>query len=140
MTKGGCIRSSLWKLALAFAVAAITWGRLAAQGSDVDEGVGPTFQYLGPLTFGPDATLFAADSQAVFIYALDLSGQVEDGTPGTQNISGLDTRVAAMLGTDASNLLITDLVGPSVRSSWGRDRRSDPLPGHDPGRIDSWGA
>ena len=103
------MRSSLWKLALAFAVAAITWGGLAAQGSDVGEGVGPTFQYLGPLTFGPDATLFAADSQEVFIYALDLSGQVEDGTPGTQNISGLDTRVAAMLGTDASNLLITDL-------------------------------
>ena len=103
------MRSSLWKLALVLAVVGVSLGGPAAQSSDVSDGIGPVFQYLGPLTFGPDATLFAADSQDVFVYALDLSGHVDGGTPGTESISGLDHRIAAMLGTDVSNLVVTDL-------------------------------
>ena len=103
------MRSSLLKLALVFAVTAVTLGVPLAQTSTVDEGVGPAFQHLGPLTFGPEATLFAADSQEVYIYALDLSQQVEGGAPGTQSIAALDEQVAALLGTDASNLTVTDL-------------------------------
>ena len=64
------MRSSLLKLALVFIVAAVTSGVPTAQSSDVSEGVGPALQYLGPLTFGPGATLFAADSQDVFIYGV----------------------------------------------------------------------
>ena len=34
--------------------------------------VGPTFESIGPLAFGPDGVLFAADPQAAAIFALDL--------------------------------------------------------------------
>ena len=113
------MRSSLLKLALVFAVTAVTLGVPLAQTSTVDEGVGPAFQHLGPLTFGPEATLFAADSQEVYIYALDLSQQVEGGVPGTQSIAALDEQVAALLGTDASNLTVTDLaVYPKTRNAF----------------------
>ena len=113
------MRSSLLKLALVFAVAAVTSGVPAAQSSDVSEGVGPAVQYLGPLTFGPEATLFAADSQDVFIYALDLSQHVGGGTPGTQSIPAFDERVAALLGTEVSSLIVTDLaVYPETRNAF----------------------
>ena len=113
------MRSSLWKLALVVVVATVTSGVPTAQSSDVSEGVGPALHHLGPLTFGPGATLFAADSQDVFIYALDLSQHVQGGTPGTQSISAFDERVAALLGTEASNLIVTDLVVyPETRNAF----------------------
>ena len=116
------MRSSLLKLALVITVVAATSGGPTAQSSNMTTGVGPTFQYLGPLTFGPDATLFAADSQEVFIYALDLSQHVEGGTPGTQNMTtapALDQKIAALLGTEASNLIVTDLaVYPRTRNAF----------------------
>ena len=103
------MRTSLVKLATVFLIVAVTLGVSMAQSSDVSEGVGPSFGYLGPLTFGPEATLFAADSQNVFIYALDLSQHVSGGTPGTLSIAALDEKLAALLGTEASNLIVTDL-------------------------------
>jgi hypothetical protein len=113
------MRTNLLKLALALAVAAMTSGIPTAQSSGGMEGVGPSFTYLGPLTFGPDATLFAADSQEVFIYALDLGEYVGGGTAGTQNVPALDQKVAALLGTDASNLIVTDLaVYPETQNAF----------------------
>lgn len=101
---------SLRRSAVVFAFFAVTTSVALAQSSDVTSGVGPQLGFLGPMTFGPDATLFAADSEHVAIYALDLSQYVEGGAPGTQNVPALDEKVAALLGTDASNLLVTDLV------------------------------
>ena len=113
------MRSSLLKLTFVLTVVAMTSGVPTAQSSNVATGVGPSFHYLGPLTFGPDATLFAADSQEVFIYALDLSQHVKGGTPGTQNISALDQKVAALLGTEAKALIVTDLaVYPKTRNAF----------------------
>ena len=113
------MRFRLSRLAFVLTLVAATSGVPTAQNSNVSTGVGPTFQHLGPLTFGPDAMLFAADSQQVSIYALDLSQQVEGGVPGTQNIPALDQEIAALLGTEASNLTITDLaVYPETRNAF----------------------
>ena len=113
------MRSRLSTLAFVLTLVAATSGVPTAQTSNVATGVGPTFQYLGPLTFGPDAMLFAADSQQVSIYALDLSQQVEGGVTGTQNIPALDQELAALLGTEASNLSVTDLaVHPETRNAF----------------------
>ena len=117
--RGRPMRSSLLKLTLVLVAVAITSGVPTAQSSNVMTGVGPAIQYLGPLTFGPDATLFAADSQDVFIYALDLSQHVEGGTPGTQDIPALDQEIAALLGTDVGNVIVTDLaVYPRTRNAF----------------------
>jgi len=127
------MRFTFLKLALVVALVAHTIGIPTAQHSDVKTGVGPTLGYLGPMTFGPDAMLFAADSQEVVIYALDLSEHVKGGTPGTQNVPALDQKLAALLGTEPSHVQITDLaVYPETRNAFisamrGRGGAAEPV-------------
>lgn len=61
---------------------------------------------MGPLTFGPDGVLFAADAQDVSVYALQLGAAAERGTPGTKAVSRIDAKITALLGTDAANLVV----------------------------------
>ena len=103
------MRSSLVKSAVVLLFVATAVGAPVGQTPGVTSGIGPALRHLGPLTFGPDAILFAADAEEVFIYALDLSGYVGDGVRGTQDVPAFDEKIAALLGTDASNLTVTDL-------------------------------
>jgi hypothetical protein len=70
---------------------------------------GAQLQSIGPLGFGPNGVMYAADSVAGKIYALDLGAQATGGAPGTANIDNFNQKVAAMLGTDAAQVAITDL-------------------------------
>jgi hypothetical protein len=70
---------------------------------------GPQFQSIGPLAFGPGGVLYAADSAAGRIYALDLGAQATGGAPGTANVANITRKIAAMLGTDALQISVTDL-------------------------------
>ncbi len=65
---------------------------------------------IGPLTFGPDGVLFAADTQAATIYALELGDKANGGAAGTQAVDAIDQKIAALLGTDAKEIIVTDLV------------------------------
>jgi hypothetical protein len=71
---------------------------------------GPQMTSIGPLTFGPDGVLFAADTQAATIYALELGDKANGGASGTQAVDGIDQKIAALLGTDAKEIIVTDLV------------------------------
>jgi hypothetical protein len=71
---------------------------------------GPQMTSIGPLTFGPDGVLFAADAQAATIYALDLGDKANGGAAGTQGVDAIDQKIAALLGTDAKEIIVTDLV------------------------------
>jgi len=71
---------------------------------------GPQLRSLGPLTFGPDGMMYAADSVGATIYALDLGAQATGGAQGTANVTGIDQKIGMMLGTDAKDITITDLV------------------------------
>jgi len=53
--------------------------------------------------------LLAADPIGATIFALDLGAQATGGAPGTANVTGLDQKIAALLGTDAKDIAITDL-------------------------------
>ena len=89
----------------------------AAQDSAVSSGTGPSLQHMGPIAFGPDAVLFAADAESVQVYALDLAAHVGGGAPGASSIEAIDEQIAATLGTRSENLLITDLaVHPATRN------------------------
>ena len=66
-------------------------------------------QSIGPLAFGPNDVLFAADTQGATIYAFDLGKAATGGTPGTQDVEGVDGKIAALLGTEVSAIAITDL-------------------------------
>ena len=80
---------------------------------------GPSLESFGPLAFGPDGVLFAADPQAAAILALDVSGFAKGAAAGTQAVSNLDQKIAALLGTDAAAISMTDLVvHPTTRHTY----------------------
>jgi hypothetical protein len=80
---------------------------------------GPAFRSIGPLAFNAQGTLFAGDTDAAAIYALDLGVQAAGATPGTGNVGQIDRKIAALLGTAASDLTLTDLaVHPASRNSF----------------------
>ena len=81
--------------------------------------VGPTLSSIGPLAFGPDGILYAADRQAAAIFALDLGAQASGGAAGTKDVPGIDQKIAALLGTAPADIRITDLaVHPTTRNSF----------------------
>jgi hypothetical protein len=65
---------------------------------------------IGPLTFGPDGVLLAADTQAATIYALELGDNAKGAAAETQGVDAVDQKIAALLGTDAKESIVTDLV------------------------------
>jgi hypothetical protein len=82
-------------------------------------GEGPALTSMGPLTFGPDGTLFAADNQAAAIYALELGDQADGAARGAQALDAIDQKLAAMLGTAASEISVTDLaVHPRTQNAY----------------------
>jgi hypothetical protein len=81
--------------------------------------VGPSFASMGPLSFGPDGTLYAADRQAASIYALDLGAAASAAAPGAGDIAAIDQKIAARLGTAATEVAITDLaIHPTSRNAY----------------------
>ena len=106
------------KFALATALLAVTiWApssvRVVAQAPVL------AMASIGTLAFGPDGTLFAADNQNAAIVALDLGAQAGAGAAGAKGLDALDEKLAAMLGTGASDIAITDLaVHPRTRNAY----------------------
>jgi hypothetical protein len=70
----------------------------------------PQMTSIGPLTFGPDGILLAADTQAATIYALELGDNAKGAAAETQGVDAVDQKIAALLGTDAKESIVTDLV------------------------------
>lgn len=82
-------------------------------------GQGPALASMGPLAFGPDGTLFAADNQNAAIVALDLGAQATGGAPGAKGLDAVNEKLAALLGTGAREVTITDLaVHPRTRNAY----------------------
>src|SRR5262245_47830862 len=100
------MRSTLLKLMVAVALAVATTGAPAAA-PPADTGAA-SFQSIGPLTFGADGLLFAADVQAAKIYALELGSAAAGGAPGAKAIANIDRQIAALLGTDVREISVTD--------------------------------
>lgn len=98
----------------------LSWsGVPAAERTDAANGTNPAFKTIGPLAFGPDGVLFAGDTQAAAIFALDLGKAAAGGAPGAQAIPAFDQKVAALLGTDVREITVTDLaVHPKTRNAF----------------------
>jgi hypothetical protein len=106
------------RLVLALALAATVSGSPAAAPTAAVSGTSPAFESIGPLTFAPDGLLFAADTQAASIFALDLAA-VPAGKPGTKDVPGIDQKIAALLGTDVREIAVTDMaVHPKSRNAF----------------------
>ena len=63
--------------------------------------------------------LFAGDTGAASILAVDLGAAANGGAPGSAAVPGIDQKIAAMLGTAANEIAITDLaVHPKTRQTY----------------------
>src|SRR2546428_7941663 len=93
--------SRLLKLWMLIALLVLTAWSPAANRMTADVGQGPNFSSIGPLTFGPDGTLFAADPQAAPIFAVDLGAFASGGPAGAKGIPGMHPKTAPSLGTDS---------------------------------------
>jgi hypothetical protein len=113
------MRSLFLKSALILTVVLSWSGVPAAERTAADNGTNPTFKSIGPLTFSPDGVLFAGDTQAAAIFALDLGKAATGGAPGAKAIPAFDQKVAALLGTDVREITVTDLaVHPKTRNAF----------------------
>ena len=110
---------SALKLAFVLGVAALSVSAHVAARPTAAVPAGPAFQSIGPLAFGPDGMLFAGDRDAAMIYAVNLGAQAAGASQGTADVTGLDQKVAAVLGTAAAEVTITDLaVHPTSHNSF----------------------
>src|SRR5262245_43604037 len=102
-------------IAAGAALVYVTTGQPAA----TTAAAGPALQSIGPLAFAPDGTLFAADNNAATIFALDLGSQAAGAKAGAADVQGIDQKIAALLGTDAASIAVTDLaVHPKTRNAY----------------------
>lgn len=76
-------------------------------------------QSAGPLAFGPEGILFAADPWGAAIYAVDTSDRGPRGSAKDLKIPGFDAKVGALLGAPAAEVLIVDLaVNPASGNAY----------------------
>ena len=93
----------------------------------------PALKSTGPLAFGPDGILFAADTKSAAVFAIATGDtRAPAGDAGALKVEGLDRKVAALLGTGPDQILIDDVaVNPASRAAYlavSRGRGPDAVP------------
>ncbi|HEX7859272.1 MAG TPA: hypothetical protein VF773_03020 [Verrucomicrobiae bacterium] len=75
-----------------------------------------TLESAGPIAFGPEGVLLVADAKAAAVVAIETGEQ--GSAPGkTLKVTGINEKVAALLGTSADQILINDMaVNPQSRA------------------------
>ena len=63
----------------------------------------------GPIAFGPDGILFVGDAKGATVFAIGTGDTKGNPTKIDLNISGLNSKVAEVLGTNADKITINDL-------------------------------
>src|SRR5688572_8010515 len=88
----------------------------------------------GPITFGPEGILFVADTKAAAIVAIETSDGDGKGNGSAKplKVEGINTKIAALLGTSADQVIINDMaVNPLSRNVYlavARGRGPDAAP------------
>jgi hypothetical protein len=76
-------------------------------------------QSANALAFGPDGILFVADSIGGKVVALDTNDRMAPKGPSKIDVQGVDSKVAALLGTTPDQILINDLrVNPVSKNAY----------------------
>jgi len=83
----------------------------------------------GPLAFGPNGILFIGDSLGAQIVAIDTGDTAKAAASVSVNVTGIDAKIAAALGTTADQISIKDVVtnpvSKNVYISVSRGRSAD---------------
>jgi hypothetical protein len=121
---------SFFALALAAGLALVTVTAQAGLTDGFKKG-SPELKSAGPLAFGPEGILFVGDPKGASIVAID-TGDKTATSAGEINVTDIDSKVAARLGTDAKQVQIVDLaVNPAssnVYLSVARGQGPDAMP------------
>jgi hypothetical protein len=113
------MRSKLIKVSVVAGLVAAAAGWTLARPAAAPPQPGLAPASLGALAFGPGGVLFAADSQAAAIYAIELGDQSAGGKAGAADVAGIDQKMAALLGTDAAAVAVKDLViHPATKNAY----------------------
>ncbi len=70
--------------------------------------VSPELSSIGAMAFGPEHILFVGDSEGAGVYALDVADEAH-GSGHAVSMEGVGTKIAALLGTTADEIVINDL-------------------------------
>ena len=74
----------------------------------------PGVKSAGALAFGPDGVLFIGDAQSAAVFAI-ATGEPSSGKGKAVNVKGINSKIAALLGTTARDILINDVaVNPAT--------------------------
>lgn len=126
--QGDCAQmklSRLFKLTLFVSVSALVVAAPATTGMTMGK---VDIKSAGPLAFGPDGVLFIGDSLGAKVVALD-TGDTKAGGPSSINMTAIDSKIAAALGTAADQISIRDIatnpVSKNVYISVNRGRGAD---------------
>lgn len=79
----------------------------------------PDLKSLGPLAFGPEGILFAADTKSAAVFAIATGDTTPAKGSTALKVEGIDQKIAALLGTSPDQILINDLsVNPASRNAY----------------------
>lgn len=98
--------------ALAAVAAVLSGGQARAAETDLTESLKKApveLKSAGPLAFGPQGILFIGDPQAATLYAIDTSDRLAPESTDRPKVEGINEKIAALLGTEAAEILIKDL-------------------------------
>lgn len=113
------MRRSAGYLAIVFAVATMGFTPASAPKAANAQDTAATLVSIGPLAFGPNGVLFAADTQGATIYAFELGTAADGGAAGAKDVEAIDQKIGALLGTDAAAVTITDLaIHPATKNAF----------------------
>jgi hypothetical protein len=113
------MRVFLKMLVVALLVMTAGFTPAAPKAAGVQEMTPAGLQSIGVLAFGPADVLFAADTLGAAIYALELGQAAKGGATGAKDVPSIDQKIAALLGTEASAITVTDLaIHPTTRNAF----------------------
>lgn len=92
-------------LAIALGVALPGWG---AEGYGLAEGTAE-LKSAGALAFGPEGILFVGDAKAATVFAIDTGDVKGDPAKAQVNVTGINTKIAELVGAGANEIQINDL-------------------------------
>ncbi len=89
----------------------------------------PEVQSINALTFGPEGILFIGDSKSAAIFAIDTKDTETVSKATAVRMRAFDTKIAEKLGTEVSNIRITDMaVNPISKNIYFSVHNADGTP------------
>ncbi|MSR58077.1 MAG: hypothetical protein EXS05_10425 [Planctomycetaceae bacterium] len=102
-----CLRSGMKAALIVVLLTGLT--AAAEKHAGLDQTGKPDLKSAGPLVFGPEGVLFVGDTQGAAVFAIGVEPATGGAPAADFRFEGLDTKLAALLGIKAADLLINDL-------------------------------